>query len=146
MIILLCISIIVNAAFVFLYLKWRKHFKQGPKQKSYKLATENSKQVGAFYDAQTDNFLKIYGDVIQAFRTKNVSILLDHQIEAMQLSADKIVLDAGCGVCGPAIYFAKKTGLKIEALSISGIQVEKAKQNILKNSLDKCVHVQEGDY
>lgn len=33
------------------------------------------KDVAKFYDEQTDNFLKVYGNVIQAFRTKDVGVL-----------------------------------------------------------------------
>src|SRR4051812_44070053 len=78
---------------------------------------EHKKDVGAFYNEQTENFLRIYGKVIQAFRTKNVNTLLDHQIKEIGLSTDMNVLDAGCGVCGPAIYFAGKTGARIEAIT-----------------------------
>ena len=146
MIFLILISVFINVVFIYLFLKWRKLLLAKPKAQKNISTEKHSQKVGDFYNAQTNNFLKVYGDVIQAFRTKDVSVLLDHQIEAMQLSANKKVLDAGCGVCGPAIYFAAKTGVSIEAISISGLQVEKSKQNIQKNQLDELIHVQEGDY
>lgn len=104
------------------------------------------KDVGKFYNEQTDNFLKVYGKVIQAFRTKNISTLLDYQINAIGLKQNMKVLDAGCGVCGPAIYFAEQVGCSIEAITISGVQVDKANENIKKSSAFRNVKVKEGDY
>lgn len=102
--------------------------------------------VGAFYNEQTENFIKVYGKVIQAFRTKNVNTLLDYQVNAIGISEGMTLLDAGCGVCGPAIYFAGKTGARIEAITISSKQVELAKENIEKDHVQSHVHVQQGDY
>lgn len=104
------------------------------------------KDVAKFYNEQTDNFLKVYGKVIQAFRTKNVNTLLDYQIDAIGLKKDIKALDAGCGVCGPAVYFAQQTGCNIEAITISSVQVEKAKLNISEALVDAKVIVREGDY
>lgn len=103
-------------------------------------------EVGKFYDEQTDNFIKVYGNVIQAFRTKNINTLLDYQINAIGLKNGMKVLDAGCGVCGPATYFAKQTGCNIDALTISEVQVEKAKLNITKNGLENNINIRKGDY
>lgn len=104
------------------------------------------KDVAKFYNEQTDNFLKVYGKVIQAFRTKDVSTLLNYQIHAIGLKQEMKVLDSGCGVCGPAIYFADQVGCTIEALTISSVQVEKAKENIKQSTANTKVNVQEGDY
>lgn len=104
------------------------------------------KDVAKFYNEQTDNFLKVYGKVIQAFRTKDVSTLLNYQIDAIGLKPEMKVLDAGCGVCGPAIYFAENVGCNIEAITISSIQVEKAKEYIRQTTVNNIVNVKEGDY
>ena len=113
-----------------------------------KLNTEASakRDVAKFYNEQTDNFLKVYGNVIQAFRTKNVSTLLNYQINAIGLKSGIKVLDAGCGVCGPAVYFAENAGCSIDAITISEVQVEKAKQNIQQSAASSLVKVVEGDY
>ena len=107
---------------------------------------KEKKDVATFYDEQTDNFIKVYGNVIQAFRTKNINTLLDYQINAIGLKNGMKVLDAGCGVCGPATYFAKQTGCNIDALTISEVQVEKAKLNITKNGLENNINIRKGDY
>lgn len=106
----------------------------------------SAREVGDFYNAQTDNFLKVYGEVIQAFRTTDVKKLLDYQIETIGFEEGQRVLDAGCGVCGPARYFAKHAGVKVEAITISEDQVEKAKKYISDEGLEGTVNVTHGDY
>src|SRR5688572_15974261 len=144
-IIIICIVItaVLNLGMI-LYYRWvvlKKH--QAP---SGKTAYHSAADVGAFYDEQTDNFLKVYGKIIQAYRTKNVETLLDYQIKTMDLKAGITTLDAGCGVCGPAVYFAQQTGVQIEALTISKIQVEKANEHIVAGKVEDKVRVRLGDY
>lgn len=115
-------------------------------QKESMFVPGKPEEVGQFYNEQTDNFLKVYGDVIQAFRTIDVTVLLDYQIEAIGLKQGMLVLDAGCGVCGPATYFAQKTGAKIEAITISEVQKAKAFENISKGNVTELVNVQVADY
>jgi ubiquinone/menaquinone biosynthesis C-methylase UbiE len=105
-----------------------------------------ARDVGNFYNEQTDNFLKVYGEVIQAFRTTDVTKLLDYQIETIGLEEGQRVLDAGCGVCGPARYFAKNAGVQVEAITISEDQVEKARNYIKEEGLEGKVNVTHGDY
>lgn len=104
------------------------------------------KNVAAFYNEQTSNFLKVYGKVIQAFRTKDVAVLLNYQIKAIGLAPGIKALDAGCGVCGPAIYFAEHSGATIEAITISKVQLELSEKNIARNPAAKNIRVIEGDY
>ena len=110
------------------------------------IGNHSAEDVGNFYNEQTGNFLKVYGEVIQAFRTTDVSKLLDYQIEAIGLEKGQRVLDAGCGVCGPARYFARNAGVEVEAISISEDQVNRAKNYIEEEGLSDKVHVQQGDY
>lgn len=115
------------------------------KRKNF-LGNHSAEEVGDFYNEQTGNFLKVYGEVIQAFRTTDVSKLLDYQIEAIGLKKGQRVLDAGCGVCGPARYFAKNAEVDVEAISISEDQVNRAKNYIEEEGLGDKVHVQQGDF
>jgi ubiquinone/menaquinone biosynthesis C-methylase UbiE len=117
-----------------------------PAIKNEKKELPIKKDVATFYNEQTDNFLKVYGKVIQAFRTKDVSTLLNYQIHAIGLKSEMKVLDAGCGVCGPAIYFAEQVDCTIEAITISSVQVEKATANIKQSKVANKINVQEGDY
>jgi cyclopropane fatty-acyl-phospholipid synthase-like methyltransferase len=118
-----------------------RFFNKKEKNQKYQVS-----DVGDFYNQYNDKFLQVYGDVIQAFRTQDVSILLDYQIEAMQLKEGMKVLDAGCGVCGPATYFAQKTGVLVDAITISEEQVEKAQEKIESKQLQEKVTVKKGDY
>lgn len=120
--------------------------------KFFKKATEVTKDNGAsevarFYDATTDKFLAVYGEVIQAFRTKDVSQYLDYTITSAQLSAGMRVIDAGCGVCGPSSYFAQQIPrLSIEACTISPVQADKSNVSVLEKGLSEQVKVTLADY
>ena len=98
---------------------------------------QHTLNVGKFYNKNHDAFIKVYGEVIQAFRTNNLDNILNSQIDSIGLKNEHSVLDAGCGVCGPARYFAKKTGCTIDAVSISETQVEVSKQFIQNEELSK---------
>ncbi len=111
-----------------------------------KKADHTAREVGDFYNKQTNNFLKVYGEVIQAFRTTDVTKLLDYQIETIGFEKGQRVLDAGCGVCGPARYFAKHADVHVEAITISEDQVEKARNYITEEGLEGKVNVTHGDY
>lgn len=142
MINLLIISVVVNFALAFaFYFYFKKH--QPIEKVAQKIEKRN---VGKFYDEQTENFLKVYGKIIQAFRTKNVNTLLDYQINAIGLKPEMNVLDAGCGVCGPAIYFAEHVDVHIEAITISGVQTKMAMENIKESFANNKLKVREGDY
>lgn len=143
---LLLISLGVNAwLFYRLWLSVPKDQASLPAPEN-KLPAANQQDVGRFYDEQTDNFLKVYGNVIQAFRTKDVSVLLDQQAHSMDLKPGMRLLDAGCGVCGPAIHFARHYGVYIEALTNSAVQHKKAQTAIAAEKLEERITVTTGDY
>ena len=108
--------------------------------------SHSASDVGEFYNQYNDKFLKVYGDIIQAFRTHDVEKLLDYQIEVMGLKPGMRVLDAGCGVCGPAIYFAKNAGVEVHAVTISQEQFEVAQKKIKEAGMEGKVTVYLGDY
>ncbi len=102
--------------------------------------------VGRFYDKYNDAFINVYGDVIQAFRTNNVSKLLEYQATIMNLRPGMKLLDAGCGICGPAIYFAKNCDVRIDAVTISSVQAVMGRKKIDEAGLSEKISVYEGDY
>ena len=118
---------------------WQKLFKP---EKS----VTTPEMVGDFYNQHNDSFLKVYGEVIQAFRTHDVTKLLNYQIEAMELKPGMKVVDAGCGVCGPAIHFAKHAGVEVHAITISKEQFNRSKERIAEAGLEDMVFVYHGDY
>lgn len=57
------------------------------------------------------------------------------------------LLDAGCGVCGPSIDIARATdGVTIEAVTLSEVQAETAKQLVAEAGLEERIRVHVGDY
>jgi 2-polyprenyl-3-methyl-5-hydroxy-6-metoxy-1,4-benzoquinol methylase len=102
--------------------------------------------VGKFYDTHANAFMQVYGDVIQAFRTTNVSELLDYQARSMGMEQGMKLLDAGCGVCGPSIHFAKQYGVCIDAITASAEQVRLATEKVEAAGLSGQVTVAQGDY
>lgn len=109
--------------------------------------TKPAKDVGKFYNQTTEKFLEVYGEIIQAFRTNNVEEYLEYTAKNMRLKEKMHVLDAGCGVAGPAVFFAKQIpNLKLSALSISKVQIEKAKVKISAAGLENSIEAIEGDF
>lgn len=105
------------------------------------------KTVAEFYNDTTDKFLQVYGEIIQAFRTNDVNHYLDYTIKSAKLENGMKAIDAGCGVCGPAVHFAKALPeLKIDACTVSAVQVEKGKTKVQTNNLGQQVSVIQGDY
>lgn len=119
---------------------------ESPVESARHKPTHTVHEVGEFYNQYTDKFLQVYGQVIQAFRTHDVSKLLDYQIAAMELKPGMKVIDAGCGVCGPAIYFAQHAGVEVHAVTISKEQYEQSLVNIENAGLHGKVFVYHGDY
>jgi 2-polyprenyl-3-methyl-5-hydroxy-6-metoxy-1,4-benzoquinol methylase len=102
--------------------------------------------VGEFYDRNNDAFLKVYGEVIQAFRTRDVTVLLDYQMSSIGFAPGQNVLDAGCGVCGPALYFCQNAGVTVQAVTVSAVQVQQAKQRIEAAGLAERIAVRRASY
>lgn len=123
-------------------MNWKKIFSR-QKKSSANYTAEN---VGDFYNAHHDAFIKVYGEVIQAFRTNNLDNILQYQAEQIGLKAEHTVLDAGCGVCGPARYFAKNIGCTIDAITISEVQKNTATDCIKNENLQHKINVSIGDY
>ena len=143
--ILIAWLLLVHLLLFALYLN-RKRSKSTPSANVKRVTKHSAQDVGDFYNDQTDNFLKVYGEVIQAFRTTDVAKLLDYQIGAIGFEKGQRVLDAGCGVCGPARYFAKNADVQVEAITISKDQVEKSRKYIEADGLEGKVNVTQGDY
>ena len=107
---------------------------------------KHASRVGSFYDKHYDDFLEVYGEVIQAFRTRNITDLLNYQIKSIGLHAGQRVLDAGCGMAAPAIYFAENAGVQVDGITISQAQYEAAREKIAGANLGSKIRVLRGDY
>jgi cyclopropane fatty-acyl-phospholipid synthase-like methyltransferase len=120
-----------------------------PKQllKAEAIATNTPEKVAAFYNQTTDKFLQVYGEIIQAFRTTNVEDYLKYTLQSVGMTANMKMIDAGCGVCGPAIYFAQQLpGLQINACTISKVQAQLGNEKITEKNVAAQVKITLGDY
>jgi len=110
------------------------------------LASHTAEDVKRYYEEKTGAYLEGFGEVFQGSRPASTSDLLDYIIKAAELTDGITILDAGCGVCGPAIYFAQKRQLAIEAVTISPTQVKEAKKRIDSLHLSGHITAREGDF
>jgi len=102
--------------------------------------------VAEYYDVWTERYLKHFGSSIQAHRPTLERDLHDYLLERIGLRDGKRVLDAGCGVCGPAIHFARQRDIRIEGVTISEAQASMAIERVDKAGLSDRIHVRVGDF
>lgn len=106
----------------------------------------NGDEVAAYYNAWTKRYLSTYGMVFQAYRTRNPRKLLDLMAAASGLRPGLKVLDAGCGVCGPAVHFAQSRKVAVEAVTVSPEQASMAQANVDAAGLSERIRVKVGDF
>lgn len=102
--------------------------------------------VKQYYDEMTSSYIEGFGEVFQGSRPESTDELVDYLIQSARLEDNLTILDAGCGICGPAIMFAERCNLKIEALTLSSVQVREAQDRIRCKRLQKQVNVRQGDF
>ncbi|GAB3513267.1 hypothetical protein GCM10027341_55080 [Spirosoma knui] len=100
----------------------------------------------AYYDQETDSYLKTYGKIIQSARPASDDDLIAYFANSMGIRDGMHLLDAGCGVCGPAVGLAKLHKITLEAITISDVQVRKARQYVAENQLEQSIYVSKADY
>ena len=111
--------------------------------------SEKSKiqKVEKYYDEHTHKYIESgYGDVIQAHRPSDLNELLSYISKNAGIKDGMRILDAGCGICGPSIFFAKHFNVKITAITNSIEQVKMARQKITEQSLSDKIEVFHYDY
>ena len=106
----------------------------------------NGEAVAAYYNDWTLRYLSTYGTVFQAYRTRDPRKLLDLMAAACGLRPGLKVLDAGCGVCGPALHFAQSKKVSIDAVTVSPEQVAIAKRHVEEAGLSDRIAVKVGDF
>jgi SAM-dependent methyltransferase len=102
--------------------------------------------VARYYDAWTPDYIAAFGPCIQAHRPSSDDHFLDYLVSRIGLAQGMRALDAGCGVCGPARYFAARTGALIDALTISGVQAGIAVEANEAAGLAQQIRVTIGDF
>jgi len=103
-------------------------------------------EVVDHYEKYTPIYHEVYGDVFQAGRPHNVEELLAHEMQSMTMEDGQHVLDAGCGICGPSIWFAKQKKITVDAITVSQTQVDLARQAVERAGLSERIKVRIADY
>jgi len=106
------------------------------------------------YDAHSANFVEHAGTTFQAALYRQGPAghedPREHNLETARragLKPGDRVLDAGCGVGGPAMDAAEAfADVQVDALSISGVQVELGRKLAAERGLANRVRFTEGDY
>jgi ubiquinone/menaquinone biosynthesis C-methylase UbiE len=103
--------------------------------------------VKQYYEDWTDKYIEDFGLFFQAQQTKNPKDILVNLTNVVPFYNGMNVLDAGCGVGGPAIALAKLKKVNIKALTISEVQVKYANENLQKAKwLKGKVNFMQGDF
>jgi ubiquinone/menaquinone biosynthesis C-methylase UbiE len=102
--------------------------------------------VAQYYDVWTSRYVEVFGDTIQAHRPTDLADLHGYLFERAGVRDGKRLLDAGCGVCGPSMSFARRADARIDALTVSAAQAEVATERIRAAGLADRITVTVGDY
>ena len=106
-------------------------------KKDYKLLWRLDKVWGMHYGYFDDGDKSLSGAILKM----NAQIL-----KYADINESSVVLDAGCGYCGTAMYIANLKKCHIEAITIVDEQVNTSKEVIKKKDLDKYINVSLQDY
>ncbi len=111
------------------------------------------KQVCSYYDRMNPLYLKYIGKTYQAgvFPTDSDT---DHYRNSNLYFANRAgiqpghrILDAGCGVCGPSVDIARNIkGIAIDAITISSVQADTARELVQEAGLADQIHIHIGDF
>ena len=117
-----------------------------------KISVENevkppvSSEIEKYYDNRTDDYVRDYGDIIQAARPTSDEEFINFLVKSVDPKPGMRLLDAGCGVCGPAIGIAKSRNVTIDGITISQKQVDESKKRIEKEGLTDRIKPIKGDF
>jgi len=103
-------------------------------------------KVATYYDSYTSKYLEVVPSAIQSHRSENETEMFEYFLNVMGIEDDMHLLDVGCGVCGPAVYFAGRKNIKIDAINVSDYQLKVAVENINKANLQDRINIYKGDF
>jgi SAM-dependent methyltransferase len=102
--------------------------------------------VAAYYDSWTEKYVEAFGECIQAHRPTQDEHFLEYLMAQAGIRDGMLALDAGCGICGPARYFAQRRNVRIEAATISPVQAEIARTLNEAAGLESRIRVMVDDF
>jgi ubiquinone/menaquinone biosynthesis C-methylase UbiE len=104
-------------------------------------------KVEKYYDKWTIHYLNSgYGNVIQAHRPTNVEDLHEYTAKNAGMKDGMKILDVGCGVCGPTIYFAENFDVQLTGFAISEEHIRYSKKSIAEKNLHEKIKLVKGEF
>lgn len=107
----------------------------------------SSKVVQQYYEEWNENYLQNFGDIFQSYATAKPGELIDYIASSAGIKNGDVILDAGCGICGPAVLMAEKfPASKITGITISPSQTGMAEKKIAEKQLSERIKVLTADF
>ena len=102
--------------------------------------------VKQYYEDWTQRYIESFGDTFQSRRLNDLPKLTEYLIGSAGIKSDMKIVDAGCGICGPAIMLCQKIDIQIDAITLSEEQTEIAKKKVAEAGLSDKINVICGDF
>ncbi|MDX1931945.1 MAG: methyltransferase domain-containing protein [Capsulimonadales bacterium] len=107
---------------------------------------DSAQDIAWHYDTYLGDYRAVYGEILQAHRPTDVEELLRYEMESAGLADGMRVLDAGCGFCGPAIWFAQRRDITVDGITLGTDMAEAARRAVAAARLSDRITVREGDF
>jgi ubiquinone/menaquinone biosynthesis C-methylase UbiE len=104
------------------------------------------KQVADYYEHWTLKYMESFGHIFQSKQANTPEELTEYYIRQMGVLPQMKMVDAGCGIGGPACMIAQKVPVYIDCVTISPLQASIAKKEVAEKNLDRQVKIFEGDF
>lgn len=102
--------------------------------------------VTEHYEKYLEDYQATYGPVLQAIRGKDVTEILDQEIDDMELDDGMSLLDIGCGLAGPAIHFARSRQVRITGITLGDKVAAEARAAVTQANLADRIEIVQGDF
>lgn len=102
--------------------------------------------VAHHFDQHCALYERVYGPMLQALQPSNVDEYMLHAMDAMELQDGMSLLDAGCGICGPAVWLARHRDVRITGVTLGASMARRAVERVAEAGLADRINVVEGDF
>lgn len=102
--------------------------------------------VESHYDRYLGNYRDAYGTIFQAEVGDNPEAFFDWLAEQMELSDGMQLLDAGCGIAGPALELVKRHDLEILGITLGEKVAREAGDAVRAAGRESSIRVVDGDF
>jgi 2-polyprenyl-3-methyl-5-hydroxy-6-metoxy-1,4-benzoquinol methylase len=106
----------------------------------------SSAEVERYYDEWHQRYVDGFGDVLQTFRSQDPTTFLVELGELAGLQPGLRVLDAGCGVGGPALRWSASFDVTVDGVTLAQAQVDEARRRVAAAGQESAVTIHRGDF